>query len=98
MQRDDAAAEVPPLDARPAGLLQHGGEALLVGPGARALPLMRGEIEAALSASLVCSINGLPQISAHLDEKEPIFRGLMMKTLDALDQEDMAALDSSVRV
>ena len=41
---------------------------------------------------------GLPQISAHLDEKEPIFRGLMMKTLDALDQEDMAALDSSVRV
>ena len=71
---------------------------LLVGPGARALPLMRGEIEAALSASLVCSINGLPRITAHLDEKEPIFRGLMMKTLSALDEEDMAALDSSVRV
>lgn len=71
---------------------------LLVGPGARALPLMRGEIEAALSASLVCSINGMPQITAHLDEKEPIFRGLMMKTLSALDEEDMAALDSSVRV
>jgi len=71
---------------------------LLVGPGARALPLMRGEIEAALSASLVCSINGLPRISAHLDEKEPIFRGLMMKTLSALDQEVMAALESSVRV
>lgn len=71
---------------------------LLVGPGARALPLMRGEIEAALSASLVCSINGLPEIAAHLDEKEPIFRGLMMKTLGALDQEDMAALESSVRV
>jgi predicted NBD/HSP70 family sugar kinase len=71
---------------------------LLVGPGARALPLMRAEIESALSASLVCSINGLPQIAAHLDEKEPIFRGLMMKTLSALDEEDMAALDSSVRV
>jgi predicted NBD/HSP70 family sugar kinase len=70
---------------------------LLVGPGARALPLMRAEIEASLSASLVCRINGLPRISAHLDEKEPIFRGLLMKTLAALDQGDMAALESGVR-
>lgn len=71
---------------------------LLVGPGARALPLMRAEIEAALSASLVCRINGLPEISAHLDEKEPIFRGLMMKTLTAVDQDDIATLDSRARL
>ncbi len=71
---------------------------LIVGPGARALPLMRPEIEAALATSLVCSINGLPQISAHLDEKEPIFRGLMMKTLSALDQGDIAALETGVRL
>ncbi|MHA6297981.1 ROK family protein [Devosia sp. CAU 1758] len=71
---------------------------LLVGPGARALPLMRSEIEAALATSLVCSINGLPAISAHLDEKEPIFRGLMMKTLSALDQGDIAALEAGVRL
>ncbi|MBJ3784080.1 ROK family protein [Devosia sediminis] len=71
---------------------------LLVGPGARALSFMRGEIEAALTASLVCSINGLPVISAHLDEKEPIFRGLLMKTLAAVDDTDIAALPSEVRV
>lgn len=71
---------------------------LLVGPGARALSLMRAEIEAALATSLVCSINGRPQISAHLDEKEPIFRGLMMKTLSALDQSDIAALETGVRL
>jgi predicted NBD/HSP70 family sugar kinase len=71
---------------------------LLVGPGARALPLMRPEIEAALKTSLVCAINGVPKISAHLDEREPIFRGLMMKTLTALDQSDIAALESGVRL
>ena len=71
---------------------------LLVGPGARALPLMRAEIEAALSASLVCRINGLPTISAHLDEKEPIFRGLLMKTLAGVDETDIAALPVEVRV
>lgn len=71
---------------------------LLVGPGARALPLMRVEIEAALASSLVCRINGVPRISAHMDEKEPIFRGLMMKTLSALDQGDIAALESGIRL
>lgn len=71
---------------------------LLVGPGARALPFMRPEIEAALKTSLVCSINGLPQIAAHLDEKEPIFRGLMMKTLEAVDQTDIAGLESGIRL
>lgn len=71
---------------------------LLVGPGARALPFMRAEIEAALKTSLVCSINGLPQIAAHLDEKEPIFRGLMMKALEAVDQTEIAALESGIRL
>lgn len=70
---------------------------LLVGPGARALSLMRGEIESALSASLVCSINGLPAISAHLDEREPIFRGLMMKALAAVDEVDVAPNSHSLR-
>jgi Transcriptional regulator/sugar kinase len=65
---------------------------LLVGPGAGAMPLMRAEIEAALSSSLVCRINGMPRILAHLDEREPIFRGLAMKTLDAVDQDDFAGL------
>jgi predicted NBD/HSP70 family sugar kinase len=65
---------------------------LIVGPGARALPLMRAEIEAALGASLIVSINGMPQIMAYPDEKEPIFRGLMMKTLHGVDQDDFAAL------
>lgn len=71
---------------------------LLVGPGARALPLMRGEIEAALGTSLVCKINGMPDISAHLDEREPIFRGLLMKTLSALDEGEIASLDASTRL
>lgn len=71
---------------------------LLVGPGARALALMRPEIEAALATSLVCRINGMPLISAHLDEKEPIFRGLLMKTLAAVDETDIASLGANVRV
>ncbi|SMQ66014.1 Sugar kinase of the NBD/HSP70 family, may contain an N-terminal HTH domain [Devosia lucknowensis] len=70
---------------------------LIVGPGARALPLMQGEIEAALGASLVCRINGMPTILAHLDEKEPIFRGLLMKTLGDVDRVDFAALPSVPR-
>ncbi len=71
---------------------------LIVGPGARALDLFRPEIEAALSSSLVCNINGLPKILAHPDEREPIFRGLMMKTLSALDQTDFAALEAGSSV
>lgn len=71
---------------------------LIVGPGARALDLFRPEVEAALSSSLVCKINGLPKILAHPDEREPIFRGLMMKTLSTLDQTDFAALETGSRV
>lgn len=71
---------------------------LIVGPGARAIDLFRPEIEAALSASLICKINGMPTILAHPDEREPIFRGLQMKTLSALDQAEIAALEAGKRL
>ena len=70
---------------------------LIVGPGARALGLMRSEIEGALKTSLICKINGLPDIRAHSDEKEPIFRGLMMKTLSDIDQNTFAGMPSAER-
>lgn len=70
---------------------------LIVGPGARALGLMRPEIESALMASLVCKINGMPRIMSHLDEREPIFRGLMMKTLHDIDQNAFAGLAAAER-
>ncbi|KKB09260.1 ROK family transcriptional regulator [Devosia chinhatensis] len=70
---------------------------LIVGPGARALALMLPEIESALTSSLVCKINGMPRIMGHLDEKEPIFRGLMMKTLNDIDQNAFAGLASAQR-
>lgn len=65
---------------------------LIVGPGARAFALMQPEIKAALASALVCRVNGLPQVIAHRDEKEPIFQGLLMKTLNELDQSEIAAL------
>lgn len=70
---------------------------LIVGPGSHALELMRPEIDRALAASLVCQVNGLPQVIAHRDEKEPIFRGLLMKTLADIDQNDFAGLPSAAR-
>jgi predicted NBD/HSP70 family sugar kinase len=63
---------------------------LIVGPGARAFNLMQAEITAALTSALVCRINGLPQVVAHRDEKEPVFKGLLMKTLNEIDQDDFA--------
>lgn len=71
---------------------------LVVGPGARALELMRAEIGQAISNSLVGKINGLPSIVGHRDETEPIFRGLLMKTLHDIDQLDFAPLPTSDRV
>jgi predicted NBD/HSP70 family sugar kinase len=65
---------------------------IIVGPGARGFPLMEAEIDAALAASLVCKVSGTPEIRTHLDESEPIFRGLMMKTLHELDQLDFSIL------
>jgi len=65
---------------------------LIVGPGARAFGLMQAEITAALASALVCRINGMPKVVAHRDEKEPIFKGLLMKTLNEIDQEQFAGL------
>ena len=65
---------------------------LIVGPGARAFGLMQAEITAALSSALVCRVNGLPEVVAHRDEKEPVFKGLLMKTLNDIDQSDIAAM------
>ena len=65
---------------------------LIVGPGARAFGLMQTEIRAALAGALVCRINGMPEIVAHRDEKEPIFKGLLMKTLNDIDQSEFAGL------
>ena len=65
---------------------------LIVGPGARAFALMQSEITAALGSALVCRVIGMPQIVAHHDEMEPIFKGLLMKALNDIDQIDFAAL------
>ncbi len=53
---------------------------------------MQSEIRTALASALVCRINGMPEIVAHRDEKEPIFKGLLMKTLNDIDQGDFAGL------
>ena len=37
-------------------------------------------------------VNGTPEIRTHLDESEPIFRGLTMKTLHEVDQAEFAVL------
>lgn len=68
---------------------------IIVGPGARAYPFMQAEIEAALAASLVCRVNGTPAMHTHLDESEPIFRGLTMKALHDVDQSEFALLPAS---
>lgn len=65
---------------------------LIVGPGARSFGLMEGEIRAALDTSLICRINGLPELVAYRDEREPVFKGLLMKTLNEIDQTDFATL------
>lgn len=71
---------------------------LIVGPGARALELMRSEIDQAIRGSLVGSINGAPHMVAHRDETGPIFKGLLMKTLNDIDQVDFAPLPASERI
>lgn len=62
------------------------GHVLITGPGAGAFELMRAEIESALRDCLVSRVNGPPTITVHHDEREPIFQGMLMSTLDALDQ------------
>ena len=63
---------------------------LIVGPGTRAFGLMQAEILSALSNTLVCRVNGLPKLVAHRDASEPAYKGLLMKTLNAIDQTDFA--------
>lgn len=58
---------------------------VVAGPGAAAYDLMQADIVAALSDSLVCRINGLPAITVHHDEREPIFQGMVIKALAELD-------------
>lgn len=70
---------------------------IVVGPGARAYPFMQAEIEAALAASLVCQVSGTPEMRTHLDESEPIFRGLTMKALNEVDQGEFAVLPADAR-
>ncbi len=65
---------------------------LIVGPGAQAFALMASEIDAALAGTLVCKVNGPPKIVAHLEDREPVFQALMMKTLYEMDQNDIAPL------
>jgi len=59
---------------------------------------MRGEFDQAIGNSLVGKINGLPKIIAHRDETEPVFRGLLMKTLNDIDQLDFAPLPNTERI
>jgi predicted NBD/HSP70 family sugar kinase len=63
---------------------------VIVGPGASGFELMRGEIEAALAQSLVCRIQGAPNITVHHDEREPIFQGMLLSTLSDIDQSFFA--------
>lgn len=70
---------------------------VIVGPGARAYDLMRGEIEAALGASLVCRINGIPAISVHHDERELIYQGMLVSTLSQLDDWPLPAGGAEAR-
>lgn len=68
---------------------------VLVGPGARAFPLMKAEIDAALGTSLVGRVAGLPEVRALRDESEPVFQGLVAETLRELDQTEIAALPAT---
>lgn len=68
---------------------------VIVGPGARAFPLMKAEIDAALATSLVGRITGLPQVRPLRDESEPVFQGLAAETLRDLDQNEIAALPAA---
>jgi predicted NBD/HSP70 family sugar kinase len=71
---------------------------IIVGPGASAFALMRPEIDTALAASLVCRINGVPPITVHHDEREPIYQGMLIGTLSELDQALFAPPHPTPRV
>ncbi len=65
---------------------------VIMGPGAHAYPYMKNELHLALTGSLMSKIHGTPEILTHEDESEPVYRGLMMKTLKDLDQIEFASL------
>ncbi len=65
---------------------------VIVGPGADAYRLMRTELETAIGNSLVARHSGLPEIRTLKDAGEPIFHGLVLQTLGALDREEIASL------
>nr|WP_255714174.1 ROK family protein [Pelagibacterium xiamenense] len=65
---------------------------VLLGPGTAAFDLMRPALEDATLASLSGRINGVPQIILTADAGEPIYRGLMMKALTALDHDHFAPM------
>ncbi len=68
---------------------------VIVGPGAEALSLMQGQIEASISASLVGRLHGVPHILTHGDDSEPIYRCLRNRALMEIDQNLFAPLPSS---
>jgi predicted NBD/HSP70 family sugar kinase len=72
--------------------IAHPDHVIIVGPGARAFPLMRAEIDLALAGSLMSRIGGAPEVRTLSDESEPIFQGLAMRTLGRLDATEIAAL------
>ncbi len=65
---------------------------VIVGPAARAVPLMRSEIDGALASTLVGRVGGLPEVRTLSDESEPIFQGLAAETLRQLDRTEIAPL------
>ena len=67
---------------------------VIVGPGAEAFSLMRDDIEAAIAASLVGRLHGVPKFLTHGDESEPIFKGLSDRALTEIDQNLFAPLPS----
>ena len=67
---------------------------VIVRPGAEALPLMRNEMESAIAASLVGRVHGVPRMLTHVDESEPVFRGLCAKALAEIDQNLFAPMPS----
>jgi predicted NBD/HSP70 family sugar kinase len=71
---------------------------VITGPGGHAFDLMRGEIEAGLRNSLVSRVNGVPPITVHHDEREPIFQGMLLATLSELDQSYFAGLGAGTRL
>lgn len=71
---------------------------VITGPGANAFELMRPEIDLALKESLVARVNGMPSITVQHDEREPIFQGMLMATLNTLDEMMSKSLSAEQRV